>query len=66
MQDNVTTLRAAGYVENTCLGPITSLVTTACFTRVVPFTAPTVSASGGEVSGEAGNCCLVSLFLIVL
>lgn len=49
MQDEVTVLRAVGCVENTSLGPIASLVTTTCFTRVVPFTVPIVSAFGGEI-----------------
>lgn len=48
-QDKVSMLRAVGYVENASLGPITSLVTTSCFTRDVPFTVLVVSAFGGEV-----------------
>lgn len=55
MQDKVTTLRAVGYVENTCLGPITSLVTTACFTRVVPFTAPMVQHLEARFQGRQGT-----------
>lgn len=48
MQDEVSMLRAVGSVENTFLGPIPSLVSTACFAQAVPFTAM-VSAFGGEV-----------------